>query len=88
MDELVTDPVCRMQIAAEQAVAAAVHEGRRVFFCSESCQEASLDLPHRYVDWPPEGGSDALVPARRSSISSRGCGDARQRANRGTTILS
>ena len=45
----VTDPVCRMAILPEHAVAAATFEGQRVYFCSESCYEAFLDTPHRYV---------------------------------------
>lgn len=47
----VTDPVCRMEIRPEEAIAIAISEGRRVYFCSESCYEAFLDVPHRYLGW-------------------------------------
>ncbi|MGH9056387.1 MAG: permease [Acidimicrobiales bacterium] len=33
------DPVCGMQVEVVNAPASAVHEGRRVYFCSERCQE-------------------------------------------------
>lgn len=48
----VLDPVCRMEIPPEQAVASAKLDGRRRFyFCSLPCYEAFLDLPHAYVGW-------------------------------------
>jgi YHS domain-containing protein len=48
----VLDPVCEMEIRAEQAVAVATLEGgRRFYFCSLACHEAFLDLPHAYVGW-------------------------------------
>jgi YHS domain-containing protein len=45
------DPVCEMQIRPDEAAAIAVFEGHRVYFCSESCYEEFLDVPHRYVGW-------------------------------------
>ena len=49
----VLDPVCQMEIPAEQAVASATLDGwRRFYFCSLACHEAFLDLPHAYVGWP------------------------------------
>lgn len=48
----VLDPVCRMEISPEQAVASAKLDGRRRFyFCSLPCYEAFLDIPHAYVGW-------------------------------------
>lgn len=48
----VLDPVCRMEIRPEQAVASATLDGRRRFhFCSLACYEAFLDTPHAYVGW-------------------------------------
>lgn len=60
----VLDPVCRMEIRPEEAVADAWLEGRRRFyFCSWSCYEAFLDLPHTYVGWT--GREVQPPPARR-----------------------
>lgn len=48
----VLDPVCRMEIRQDQAVASATLDGWRHFdFCSLSCHEAFLDTPHAYVGW-------------------------------------
>lgn len=46
------DPVCDMEIQPEDAVAIERFEGHRVYFCSENCHEAFLDLPHSFVGWP------------------------------------
>lgn len=45
------DPVCRMEIRPEQAVASTIFQGQRVYFCSESCYGEFLDVPHRYAGW-------------------------------------
>ena len=45
------DPVCEMEIRPQDAVAIARFEGRRVYFCSENCYAAFLDLPHSFVGW-------------------------------------
>jgi uncharacterized protein len=47
------DPVCGMQVETARAPAAVEHEGRRVYFCSERCQNKFL--------------TQGAVPARRSS---------------------
>lgn len=48
------DPVCDMEIRPEDAVAIERFEGHRVYFCSENCHEAFLDLPHSFVGWPAD----------------------------------
>lgn len=50
------DPVCDMEIRPEDAVAIARFEGHRVYFCSENCYEAFLDLPHSFVGWAGDLG--------------------------------
>ena len=45
------DPVCDMEIRPEDAVAIARFEGHRVYFCSENCHAAFLDMPHSFVGW-------------------------------------
>ena len=56
----VLDPVCQMEIRAEQAVASATLDGRRRFqFCSLPCYEAFLDLPHAYVGWAEQHSNRA-----------------------------
>ncbi len=48
------DPVCEMEIRPEDAVAIVRFEGHRVYFCSENCHEAFLDMPHSFVGWPED----------------------------------
>jgi adenylate cyclase len=43
------DPVCGMTVDA-QAPAQLVHEGRRLFFCSQDCLRTFLAAPERYAD--------------------------------------
>lgn len=50
------DPVCEMEIRPEHAVAMAMFEGHRVYFCSENCYAEFLDVPHRYVGWEDDPG--------------------------------
>jgi uncharacterized protein len=38
-DGYATDPVCHMQVRTADAPAAATHNGRRVWFCSDGCRE-------------------------------------------------
>lgn len=56
MAEVVTDPVCGMEIRPEQAVATEVHEGRVFYFCDEACHETFREDPHR---WAAAGGGYA-----------------------------
>ena len=51
MPELMRDPVCGMYIGIDEAVASAVSEERRFYFCCLRCQAAFLDTPHSYVGW-------------------------------------
>lgn len=54
------DPVCRMEIRPEEAVASAMLDGwRRFDFCSLPCYEAFADLPHAYVGWARTRRRDA-----------------------------
>lgn len=50
------DPVCDMEIRPEDAVAIERFEGHRVYFCTENCHEAFLDLPHSFVGWADDLG--------------------------------
>jgi P-type Cu+ transporter len=43
------DPVCGMTIDREKAVGPVRHEGREVYFCSQSCREKFESEPERYV---------------------------------------
>lgn len=45
------DPVCDMEVRPEEAVAVAMFEGHRVYFCSENCYQEFLDTPHSFVGW-------------------------------------
>ena len=45
----VIDPVCRMQVVIERAVATATHEGATYHFCSLQCAGAFANAPQLYV---------------------------------------
>ena len=54
------DPVCGMQVETALAPASVVHEGRRVYFCSEGCRDRFEAEPERYLDGqhlPDEAGA-------------------------------
>jgi adenylate cyclase len=53
----VTDPVCRMQVADDGAVAIVAHEGVAYRFCSSECARLFSDSPGLYVDSAATGGS-------------------------------
>jgi YHS domain-containing protein len=80
MLDLKTDPVCGMEIGSRDAVASAVTDGRRFYFCCLRCHAAFLDAPHRYVGWasdPPrlphaQGGSFARAGATNGTRTGPG----------------
>jgi len=41
------DPMCRMQVETANAVASVVHDGQRVYFCSDHCKGRFLADPRR-----------------------------------------
>ena len=43
------DPVCRMQVAAEEAAARAVHEGVMFYFCSAHCAATFGAAPESHL---------------------------------------
>jgi len=51
-----TDPVCRMQVAVDGAVATIVHEGVAYRFCSPECAHLFSDGPGLYVGTTAAGG--------------------------------
>lgn len=61
---MVTDPVCGMRIDPDDAVATALHDGERYWFCSEACRTAFVADPAPTSDRLSE---DEL--ARRSGTS-------------------
>ncbi|MHB1927934.1 MAG: permease [Acidimicrobiales bacterium] len=68
------DPVCGMQVETAHAPAGTVHDGRRIWFCSEHCAHRFAAEPDRYltatatqpaghVDAAPgDGGGDSTDP--------------------------
>ena len=70
MPELIRDPVCGMDIGADEAVASVVADQRRFYFCCLRCQAAFMDTPHRYVGWAwePIHRLPAPVPDTRSNL--------------------
>ena len=55
MDEKYTDPVCGMEITAEDAADSVEYEGETYYFCSPGCRAAFEAAPERYVR-PIAGG--------------------------------
>lgn len=45
----VKDPVCGMEIEAEDAVATEEHEGETYYFCSQDCADSFRESPEDYV---------------------------------------
>lgn len=43
------DPVCKMDVEPDEAVAIADYEGDRYYFCTEECKERFEADPERYV---------------------------------------
>ncbi|NJD29542.1 MAG: YHS domain-containing protein [Chloroflexi bacterium] len=80
MLDLKMDPVCGMEIGFHEAVASAVTDGRRFYFCCLRCHAAFLDTPHRYVGWagdpprrlPARDGWSAPARAMSRTTSARG----------------
>ena len=58
---MVTDPVCGMTIAAEEAVATVDHEGRTYHFCAEGCARRFREDPRAFL--APSGSGKATAPA-------------------------
>jgi YHS domain-containing protein len=47
--ELLTDPVCKMQVTQDITAPHLVYQGRLYFFCSEHCKEQFLNNPAKYA---------------------------------------
>ena len=47
--EMVEDPVCGMRIDPDDAAGTAEYEGKRYYFCSETCHDAFVANPATYV---------------------------------------
>jgi Cu+-exporting ATPase len=43
------DPVCGMEIDAQDAAAKSQHQGQTYYFCSEGCREKFDQNPQQYV---------------------------------------
>lgn len=52
---LVTDPVCGMQIDPKKAAATRDHEGKKYYFCSAGCVKQFDTDPHRFAHAASEG---------------------------------
>ena len=45
----VKDPVCGMTVDPGQAKAAAVHDGKTYYFCSDTCREKFEQAPAKFI---------------------------------------
>src|SRR3954452_10662740 len=52
-EDLVTDPVCGMQVDPAQSTRQVEHEGQVFHFCSDTCQRKFRADPARYLASPP-----------------------------------
>ncbi len=43
------DPVCGMQVDEKKAPAQSQHEGKKYYFCSQSCKQQFDKNPQRYL---------------------------------------
>lgn len=68
MLDLKRDPVCGREIGLGDAIASAVTDGRRFYFCCSRCHAAFLDTPHRYVGW---AGGPRHLPRAQDRWSAR-----------------
>jgi P-type Cu+ transporter len=48
--QTVTDPVCLMRIDPQEAAAHSEYQGRRYYFCAETCRLAFEQDPERYAN--------------------------------------
>jgi YHS domain-containing protein len=49
MDEKYVDPVCGMEISAEEAADSVEYDGETYYFCSPGCRAAFEAAPERYI---------------------------------------
>jgi uncharacterized protein len=49
-DRFARDPVCGMQVVADEAPASVAHAGAGWFFCSERCAQRFTEDPDRFTD--------------------------------------
>ena len=59
----VTDPVCGMTIAPEDAVATVDHGGRTYHFCAEGCARRFREEPEAFLRPAPSAEPAAPTPA-------------------------
>lgn len=46
---MVTDPVCNMTFAPDEAVETVEHEGDTYYFCSKDCAESFREEPEDFI---------------------------------------
>jgi len=56
---MAVDPVCKMNVDAQQAAAKAEYAGRTYYFCCAACQETFTAQPQKYVSNAARGGHAA-----------------------------
>jgi class 3 adenylate cyclase/YHS domain-containing protein len=62
-DAVAIDPVCRMQVLREQAIASINYQGTRYCFCSLACARAFAEAPHLYA----REGAELLLDSRKGA---------------------
>ena len=60
MAELVTDPVCKMEINPEDAAGTSEYEGTTYYFCADGCKQEFDADPAKYL---ANGEAAAAAPA-------------------------
>jgi len=65
---MVTDPVCGMTIAAEEAAATVTHGGRTYYFCAEGCARRFRENPAAYSAEVPAETAAPAAPAAPAGV--------------------
>ena len=47
---MAVDPVCKMEIDEKDATDSIVHEGKKVYFCSEECKKEFQENPEQFTE--------------------------------------
>src|SRR6185369_15844796 len=65
---MVTDPVCGMTIAAEEAAATVTHGGQTYYFCAEGCARRFRENPAAYSAEVPAEKAAPAAPAAPAGV--------------------
>ena len=59
MDEKYVDPVCGMELTAEEAADSVEYDGQTYYFCSQNCKDRFDQNPQQYVNQGARGAGSS-----------------------------